>query len=105
MPEKKDTEASAGKKIKGKKSLSILKRIRQNRRKKIHNKKIEEKLKSLSKKTRLAIRSGDKEKTGKLLKETCSYFDKAVQTGLVHAKKASRQKSFLMKKASALLSA
>jgi len=88
-----------------KRKLSVLKRIRQEERKRKHNLSIKTKLKSLIKNVSLAIASKDKEKAREALRIASSALDKAALKNVIHRNKASRLKARLSRKVHALLSA
>lgn len=69
---------------------SAKKKMRQDKKKTLHNSKIKNALKNLIKKMR-------REPSDKALQEVSSALDKAVKTKLIHANKASRLKSRLSK--------
>jgi small subunit ribosomal protein S20 len=115
MPEEKkeakakkpESQAPAGavkSKVK-KRKPSVLKNIRQTKRKHEHNMVIKTNLKSILKQVNAAINSKNKEKTKELLNPAFSALDKAARKNIIHANKAARFKSRLSKKAGALLAA
>ncbi|MCS7250572.1 MAG: 30S ribosomal protein S20 [candidate division WOR-3 bacterium] len=75
-----------------KKSLSVLKRIRQNRKRYLRNKARKEKLKEAIKELK---RIPNKEEALKLFPKVQSIIDKAVKWGIIHKNKAARIKSKL----------
>lgn len=75
-----------------KKSLSVLKRIRQNRKRYLRNKARKEKLKNAIKEFK---KIANKEEALKLFPKVQSIIDKAVKVGIIHKNKAARIKSKL----------
>ncbi len=75
-----------------KKSLSVLKRIRQNRRRYLRNKARKERLKNAIKELKKIT---NKEEALKLFPKVQSIIDKAVKVGIIHKNKAARIKSKL----------
>lgn len=77
-----------------KKSRSVLKRIRQNRKRYLRNKARKEKLKSAIKELKKIT---NKDEALKLFPRVQSIIDKAVKVGIIHKNKAARIKSKLAK--------
>jgi len=75
-----------------KKKLSVLKRIRQNRKRYLRNKVRKERLKEAIKELKKAI---NKEEALKLFPKVQSIIDKAAKVGIIHKNKAARIKSKL----------
>ncbi len=75
-----------------KRSLSVLKRIRQNRRRYLRNKARKERLKNAIKELKKIT---NKEEALKLFPRVQSIIDKAVKVGIIHKNKAARIKSKL----------
>lgn len=75
-----------------KKSLSVLKRIRQNRRRYLRNKARKERLKNAIKELKKIT---NKEEALKLFPKVQSIIDKAAKWGIIHENKAARIKSKL----------
>ncbi len=75
-----------------KKSLSVLKRIRQNRKRYLRNKVRKEKLKNAIKELKKIT---NKEEALKLFPKVQSIIDKAAKVGIIHKNKAARIKSKL----------
>lgn len=69
---------------------SAIKKMRKDKKRTLHNKKIEETLKDL-------IKAMRKNPTQKALENVTSKLDKAVKSNLIHANKAGRLKSRLSK--------
>jgi len=79
-----------------------MKQMRQGVKRRARNRKNISQLKTQVKKLRAAIDSGDAEAAKKLLPETVGQIDKAAKKGVVHDNAASRYKSRLATKVSAL---
>jgi len=81
---------------------SALKRMRQSQKRRARNKQNLSLLKTQVKRLRTAIAAGDAEAARKLLPPTVGEIDKAAKKGVVHDNAASRYKSRLSRKVSAL---
>ena len=81
---------------------SALKRMRQSEKRRARNRKNVSQLKTQVKKLRAAIADGNAEAAKQLLPQTVGEIDKAVKKGVVHDNAASRYKSRLSRKVSAL---
>ena len=81
---------------------SALKRMRQGENRRARNRTNLSQLKTQVKKLRAAIAEGNAEAAKKLLPETVGEIDKAAKKGVVHDNAASRYKSRLTRKVSAL---
>ena len=81
---------------------SALKQMRQGEKRRARNRTNLSQLKTQVKKLRAAIAEGDAEAAKKLLPETVGEIDKAAKKGVVHDNAASRYKSRLARKVSAL---
>jgi small subunit ribosomal protein S20 len=81
---------------------SALKQMRQGEKRRARNRKNLSQLKTQVKKLRAAIAEGNAEAAKKLLPETVGGIDKAAKKGVVHDNAASRYKSRLARKVSAL---
>ncbi|MCM8818384.1 MAG: 30S ribosomal protein S20 [Candidatus Omnitrophica bacterium] len=79
-----------------KKKRSVLKRQRQEIKKRLRNKMIISKIKTLIKKTKQAVLDNNPEFEN-ILKTTIKEIDKAESKGIIHKNNASRKKSRLMK--------
>lgn len=73
---------------------SAKKELRKGKKRAFENKKVNDNLKSLLKKTRKAIESGDKQ-AKELLDSTMKAFDKAAKKGVIKANTRDRKKSRL----------
>jgi small subunit ribosomal protein S20 len=81
---------------------SALKQMRQGLKRRARNRRNLSQVKSQVKKLRAAIAKGDAEGARKLLPETVGEIDRAAKKGVVHDNAASRYKSRLARKVSAL---
>ena len=81
---------------------SALKRIRQNAKRRAHNRVYRGGARTFVKKARMAIESGDVEAARAATLEAVSALDKAAQKGILHNNNASRRKGRLMKSLAAL---
>jgi len=87
-----------------KRSKSVLKRIRQNEKRKISNQAWRTRIKTSVKKVEEAIAKNEKELIQNVLKEAIKIINKAASKGIIHKNTASRKISRLMKKANSVLS-
>lgn len=76
-------------------SISAAKRVRQNQKRRLRNKKIKAELKSLTKKLLGLITAKNKEESLALFRTLSSKFDRAAKKDVVHKNNASRHKSRL----------
>ena len=74
---------------------SAERRVRSNERKRLHNRSIKSRLKSLERAYEVAVKSGKKEEATAAYRKVSSAFDKAAKTGVIHKSKANRKKSRL----------
>lgn len=81
---------------------SAMKRIRQNEKRREHNRVFRGRARTQVKKARLAITAGDLEAAREATMEAVSALDKAAEKGVVHKNNASRRKGRLMKQLAAL---
>ena len=81
---------------------SALKRMRQNEKRRLHNRLFRGRARTEIKKARLAIESGDLEVARAATLDAVSALDKAAIKGIIHKKNASRRKSRLMKQLATL---
>jgi small subunit ribosomal protein S20 len=84
----------AAKKIKPRKK-SVLKRIRQTRRRALVNRANKTHVKTVIKRMRAALAAGDASAAGQLLRPTMSAIDRAIQKGVLQENTANRYKSRL----------
>lgn len=73
---------------------SAVKRVRQNKKRREHNRKQRKKMRELVKNV---LESQDKEEVEKLFKEAQSYLDRVARRGLIHKNKAAHKKSRMRK--------
>ncbi len=86
-----------------KRAFSILKNIRQNKKKNLLNKVIKTEAKSSIKMTIKSIEKDEKERGLEKLKLAFKKIDRAAKKGIFHKNKANRLKSKLSKKLSAIV--
>jgi len=82
--------------------FSALKRARQTVKRTERNRASASRLRSALRSMRESLAKGDKTATGQVYRETVSALDKAIQKGVLHENTASRYKSRLSKRLSAL---
>ena len=76
---------------------SQIKRNRTNEKARVRNLAERSKLKTLSRRFREAVASGDKSKAETALREACRAYDKAAAAGVIHANNAANHKAKLAK--------
>ncbi len=76
---------------------SAIKRIRSNERKRGYNRIVRSRARTMVKKTRQLIESGQLDEARAMMVQAVSALDKAANKGVIHRNKAARQKSRLMK--------
>ncbi|MGO2685049.1 MAG: 30S ribosomal protein S20 [Microbacterium sp.] len=81
---------------------SQIKRNKTNEKAHARNKAVKSELKTLIRRTREAIASGDKAAAESSLKVTSKKLDKAVSKGVIHENQAANRKSAIAKQVSAL---
>jgi small subunit ribosomal protein S20 len=81
---------------------SAIKRMRQNEKRRIHNRLFRGRARTEVKKARLAIESGELETARSAAQAAVKALDKAASKGIIHKNNAARRKSRLMKQLSAL---
>ncbi len=81
-----------------KRSKSVLKRIRQNEKRRLRNKSWITKIKTYVKKVEEAIAKNEKDAIQNLLKDAVKIINKAASKGIIHKNTASRKISRLTKK-------
>lgn len=81
-----------------KRSKSVLKRIRQNEKRRLRNQSWETKIKTSIKKVEEALSKREKETVQNVLNEAVKMIKKAAGRGIIHKNTASRKISRLMKK-------
>ncbi len=82
--------------------FSAVKRARQTEKRTARNRVSASRLRSALRSMRESLEKGDKAVAGKTYQETVSALDKAIQKGVLHENTASRYKSRLSKRLSAL---
>ena len=75
---------------------SAIKRIRQNEKRRLHNRTYRNRARTLVKQARAAIDSGDLEEARKATQEAVRDLDTLASRGVVHKRNAARRKSRLM---------
>lgn len=83
-------------------SISAEKRIRQNEARRLRNKARASEIKTIQKRVLTAVQSGDKAAAERELKIAQKKLDKAAKANTLHANAASRRKSQLARKVSAM---
>jgi len=76
---------------------SAIKRIRQNEKRRLHNRHYRNRTRTLIKKAREAIESGDLNEARQATRKAVRDLDKLASRGVVHKRNAARRKSRLMK--------
>jgi small subunit ribosomal protein S20 len=74
---------------------SAERRMRSSERKRLNNRNIKSRLKTLERASAAAAKGGDKQQANEAYRELSSAFDKAAKTGVIHKTKANRKKSRL----------
>lgn len=74
---------------------SAERRMRNSKRKRLHNRSIKSRLKSLERDYEEAVKSGKKENANAAYRKLSSAFDKAAKSGVIHFRTANRKKSRL----------
>lgn len=87
-----------------KRSKSVLKRIRQNEKRRLRNQAWKTRIKTSVKKVEEAISKKEKEVVQNLLNEAIKIISKAASKGIIHKNAASRKISRLMKKVNSAFS-
>ena len=82
---------------------SAIKRIRQNEKRRLHNRMYRNRARTLVKKARAAIESGDVEEAQRATMIAVRDLDKLASRGIVHKRNAARRKSRLTKQMMALV--
>lgn len=85
-----------------KRSKSVLKRIRQNEKRRLRNQAWRTRIKTVVKKVEEAINKNDKDTIKRVLNEAVKIISKATSKGIIHKNTASRKISKLMKKVAAV---
>lgn len=71
------------------------KRILTNEKARVHNQAVKSRLKTLGRKFREALATGDRDAAEKALLEACRAYDKAASDGVIHKNNAANHKSRL----------
>ena len=74
---------------------SAERRMRNSKRKRLHNRSIKSRLKSLERAYEEAVQGGQKENASDAYRKLSSAFDKAAKSGVIHSRTANRKKSRL----------
>jgi len=74
---------------------SAERRMRNSERKRLHNRSIKSRLKTLERAYAAAVKGTDKQKASEAYRNLSSAFDKAAKSGVIHKAKANRKKSRL----------
>jgi small subunit ribosomal protein S20 len=80
---------------------SAERRMRNSKRKRLHNRSIKSRLKSLERVYEEAVQGGKKEDANAAYRKLSSAFDKAAKSGVIHSRTANRKKSRLSARMSA----
>ncbi len=83
-------------------TTSAERRMRNSARKRLHNRSIKSRLHSLEKNYLALVSAGKKDEAAQALRSVSSAFDKAAKTGVVHKSMASRKKSRLSSRLTAV---
>lgn len=83
-------------------SLSVLKRIRQTKKRQVHNRMAKSKLRTLAKKLEESISANKRDEAKKYLHEAIKAFDKAASKGILHKNTSARKISRLTIKFNAM---
>jgi small subunit ribosomal protein S20 len=78
-------------------TASAKKRIRQNEKRRVHNKLWRTRARTYTKRARTALESDNKAEAVKAVHEAIRELDKAAAKGIIHRRNADRRKSRLMK--------
>ena len=81
---------------------SALKRIRQNEKRRVHNRTFRNRARTLVKQARAGLSRGDLEQARATIRVACRDLDMAASRGTIHPKNAARRKSRLMQQLATL---
>lgn len=81
---------------------SAIKRNRQNKKRRLHNRVFRGSARTQVRKARVALEEGNKELAAQEIKEAVKKLDRAAAKGIIHKNNAARRKSRLMKQLAAL---
>jgi small subunit ribosomal protein S20 len=76
---------------------SQIKRNRQNERRRTANQAVRSQLKTLTRRFREALASGDRDRAAEELRRTCRAYDRAAARGVIHRNNAANHKARLTK--------
>jgi len=76
--------------------------MRQNEKRRLRNRAVRSRMRTFTKKAKLAIESGDRELAEESVRQAISEIDRAAKKGVIHRNNAARRKSRLMKRFNAL---
>jgi small subunit ribosomal protein S20 len=83
---------------------SAIKRIRQNEKRRLHNRNYRNRVRTLVKKARLSIKSGEESEAADATRQAIRDLDMAASRGTLHPRNVARRKSRLMKHLNSLTS-
>ena len=81
---------------------SAERRVRSNERKRLHNRSIKSRLKTLERSYADSLKGGKKDDASAAFRKLSSAFDKAAKVGVIHKSQASRKKSRLSARVAAM---
>ncbi|MBC7235783.1 MAG: 30S ribosomal protein S20 [Chloroflexi bacterium] len=81
---------------------SALKRVRQDRKRRLRNMRVRSRMRTFVKKANALIVEGQKEEAIEAVRQAISEIDKAAQKGVIHPNNAARRKSRLMRRFNAI---
>ncbi len=84
---------------------SAIKRIRQNEKRRLRNRRVRSRTRTFAKKAEALIASGKPAEAMEAVRAAVSELDKAAQKGVIHPNNAARRKSRLMKRLNSLIQA
>jgi len=84
---------------------SAIKRIRQEKKRYLHNRMVKSRMRTFVRKAQMLIGRGSPEEVTEAVRAAISQIDKAAQKGVIHRNQAARRKSRLMKRVNSATSA
>lgn len=84
---------------------SAIKRIRQNEKRRLRNRRVRSRTRTFAKKAEALIAGGNPTEAVEAVRAAVSELDKAARKGVIHPNNAARRKSRLMKKLNSLIQA
>ena len=81
---------------------SAIKRVRQNARRRIRNRRVRSRMRTFVKKADATIATGDRALAERAVRAAISELDRAAQKGVIHRNNAARRKSRLIRRLNAL---